>query len=144
MIFINDHKVFSILYFNQWSNKSFSIFNSIGKEVVIGTISSLLNDLNTVKSSVASLIESKNIDRDSDEEKNNAYQESNDWFINLVDEGMFILLLNSSKSNYFAFTGLLNISYRIMNRKALIRPFFILSIAEAIIYEMIIYQLPSR
>ncbi len=138
------HKNFSRLYFNQWSNKSFSIFISIRKEVVIGKISSLLNDLRTVKSLVVSLIESINIDQDSDEEKDDAIQESNGWLHKIMDEGMFIFLFSSSRSNYFTFIGLLNKSYRIINRKALSRPFFIWPFSKTNLNRMIIHKLASR
>lgn len=40
----------SKLHFSRWSNASFAIFHSIGREVMIGMVSTLLDNLVTVKS----------------------------------------------------------------------------------------------
>jgi hypothetical protein len=40
----------SKLHFSRWSNASFAIFHSIGREVIIGMVSILLENLVTVKS----------------------------------------------------------------------------------------------
>lgn len=47
------HSHVSKLHFNRWSNASFAIFHSIGREVIIGMVSILLEKLVTVKSRVA-------------------------------------------------------------------------------------------
>jgi len=40
----------SRLYFSRWSHTNFAIFQSLGREVVIGIITPILEHLNTVKS----------------------------------------------------------------------------------------------
>ena len=43
----------AILHFKRWSNRSYAIFNSIGRVVHIGFLSTLIRDLVTVKSVLA-------------------------------------------------------------------------------------------
>jgi hypothetical protein len=52
MQYINQHIKASKLHFNKWRNTSFAIFCSIGREVIIGRVSMLLENLKTVKSSI--------------------------------------------------------------------------------------------
>ena len=43
----------AILHFKRWSNRSYAIFNSIGRVVHIGFLSTIIRDLVTVKSVLA-------------------------------------------------------------------------------------------
>ena len=44
------------IHFNKWSNTSYAIFNSIGKVVHIGFLSTIINGITTVKSSIVVLL----------------------------------------------------------------------------------------
>ena len=52
MINSKNHIKRAILHFKRWSNRSYAIFNSIGRVVHIGFLSTLIRDLVTVKSVV--------------------------------------------------------------------------------------------
>lgn len=48
-----NHIVPEALHFNRWSNKSYAIFNSIGRVVHIGFLSTIIQKLITVKSLIS-------------------------------------------------------------------------------------------
>lgn len=54
---INAYVTNHTIHFYRWSNTSYAVFQSIGKQVQIGVITCLLEQLNSVKSSVINYID---------------------------------------------------------------------------------------
>jgi hypothetical protein len=67
------------IHFTRWTNTSFAVFRSIGKQVVIGVITGLLERLNSVKSTVINYIENPEKDLQSPGNEQ-------DWWDELIAE----------------------------------------------------------
>ena len=118
----NRHINSTILHFNKWRNTSYAIFHSIGREVVIGVVSCILEKLVTVKASVASYLFGFIVEKILDEE------ESNENLAQAIEDGLLEEILNSVLLNK-KFQGFIpasrkrnNIYYQFSN-KACFGPF---------------------
>ncbi len=123
---IANYHISSRIYFRKWSNTAFAVFCSIGKEVIIGEISAILNELNTVKSALVNFINPKggeNLSHDETEQE----EISINQILSDTELSIAVLLGNNSEITSIHFLGSNNNSISIC-QKALSGPFLILAL----------------
>jgi hypothetical protein len=117
------------LYFHRWSNKSFAVFQSIGKELIIGVISTILDNLKTVKSALKSIIKIRIDDQMSWDDNDELLSESTLIDFYFLNECPLSLLLNESSNESYSIAGTVIKSRKYYINKAYRWPFSIFPVS---------------
>jgi len=117
------------LYFHRWSNKSFAVFQSIGKVLIIGVISTILDNLKTVKSALKSIMKIRIDDQMSWDDNDELLNESTLIDFYFLYECPLSLLLNESSNESYSITGTVIQSSKYYINKAYRWPFSIFKVS---------------
>jgi hypothetical protein len=117
------------LYFHRWSNKSFAVFQSIGKELIIGVISTILDNLKTVKSALKSIIKIRIDDQMSWDDNDELLNESMLIDFYFLNECPLSLLLNETSNKSYSIAGTVIKSRKYYINKAYCWPFSIFPVS---------------